>query len=248
MNRYDIHNDNCITVMNNMMPQSIDAIICDPPYGTTACSWDAVIPFEDMWTAIHRVIKPGGAILLFGQEPFSSMLRISNIKEYKYDIYWCKEKLTNIFQVKRRPGKVIETVSVFYDKQCTYNPIKTKHLGDIIKTNPKGPIGKLIAGERHVVPTPYNDDGYRYPTQLVKFRREDNMKLVHPTQKPVELMEYLVKTYTNQDDVVLDFTMGSGSTGVACIRQGRRFIGIESNTDYYEIASRRLNDEMNNEL
>ena len=248
MSRYDIHNDNCITVMNNMMPQSIDAIICDLPYGTTACQWDVVIPFEDMWTAIHRVIKPGGAILLFGQEPFSSMLRISNIKEYKYDIYSCKERLTNIFQVKRRPGKVIETVSVFYDKQCTYNPVKTKHLGDRTQSKARGSIGKLISGGRSVIPTPYVDDGYRYPTQLVKFRREDNRKLVHPTQKPVELMEYLVKTYTNQDDVVLDFTMGSGSTGVACIRQGRRFVGIESNEDYYQIASKRLNNEMNNEL
>lgn len=216
MNRYDIYNDDCITVMNNITPQSIDAIICDPPYGTTACSWDTVVPFEDMWAAIHRVIKPGGAILLFGQEPFSSALRISNINEYRYDIYWCKEKLTNIFQVKRRPGKVIETVSVFYDKQCTYNPIKTKHHGDRRNNNPGGgPIGKLVSGSRSMTPTPYDDDGYRYPTQLVKFRREDNNKLVHPTQKPVELMEYLVKTYTNQDDVVLDFTMGSGSTGIA---------------------------------
>lgn len=248
MNRYIIYNDDCLSVMNSMAPQSVDTIICDLPYGVTACSWDVVIPFDNMWSAIHRVIKPNGAILLFGQEPFSSMLRVSNVKKYRYDIYWQKERLTNIFQVKRRPGKVIETISVFYDKQCTYNPIKTKHLGDIGKNNPKGPIGKLISGERNIVPIPYDDDGYRYPTQLVKFNREDNRKLVHPTQKPVELLEYLVKTYTNQDDVVLDFTMGSGSTGVACIRQGRRFIGIESNTDYYEIASGRLNDEMNNEL
>ena len=193
-----------------------------------------------MWNELKRVIKPNGAIVLFGQEPFSSLLRCSNLKDYKYDWYWQKERPTNVMQVKRRAGKVVETISVFYTSQCIYNPQKTVHVGALRSNKIKnGKLGGLLDSSSKT-PTPYSDDGTRYPIQVIKFKRDCLKSNIHPTQKPVALMEYLIKTYTNEDEVVLDFAFGSGSTGVAARNTNRKFIGIELDSDYFRIALERI--------
>lgn len=247
MNMIDLYNGDCIEVMNSLIQKGtkVDAIITDIPYGTTACSWDTIIPFEKMWDCLRKIRKEHSPILLFGNEPFSSYLRISNIKEYKYDIYWQKERVTNIFQLKKRPGKIIETINVFYDKQCTYNPQMTKHEGPLRSNKIKnGKLGLLVDSQNRK-PFEYKDTGKRYPLQIVHFKRDILSSNLHPTQKPLELMEYLVKTYSNEGDTVLDFTMGSGTTGVACRKLNRNFIGIEIDENYFDIAQKRINHKEN---
>ena len=243
-----IHDGDCIEIMKHLISHGVkvDAIITDPPYGTTQCPWDVVIPFDEMWECIRQIRKDNTPIILFGNEPFSSYLRLSNINEYRYDIYWQKERATNIFQMKRRPGKVIETISVFYQDQPTYNPQMVKYDGPKRTNKVKdGKLGTLVDSQNHK-PNEYNDTGWRYPLQIVQFKRDILTSNLHPTQKPIELMEWLVKTYTNEGDVVLDFTMGSGSTGVACQKLNRGFIGIESDEKYFDIAKERL-DKYNKE-
>ena len=236
-----IHGD-CLEEMKGIPDGSIDMVLTDPPYETTRCKWDRVIPFEPMWEQLKRIIKPNGAIVLMGQEPFSSYLRLSNIGWYRYDWYWQKERPTNVFQVKRRAGKVIETISVFYKKQCVYNPQKTKHTGKL-RTNKikNGSLGKLIDDNKGT-PTSYRDDRTRFPIQVLKFNRDILKSNLHPTQKPVALMEYLIKTYTNEGETVLDFTCGSGTTGVACVLTNRKFIGIEKDKEYFKIAKGRIEE------
>ena len=236
-----LHGD-CLELMKDIPDASIDAIITDPPYGTTACKWDSVIPFEPMWEQLKRIIKPNGAIVLFGGEPFSSALRISNIKEYKYDLYWQKQKPVNFLQLKRRFGKTTENIIIFYLKQCTYNPQKTI-INDNKKVKNKIQKGKgdSITSAIGFVARNYKDDGTRYPIDILKFKRVDESKIIHPTQKPVALLEYLIKTYTQENDTVLDFTMGSGTTGVACKNLNRNFIGIELDSKYFAIAESRIN-------
>lgn len=234
-------NDDCLNAMKNIPNESIDMILTDLPYGTTKCKWDIVIPFEPLWEQYGRIIKPNGAILLFGQEPFSSLLRMSNIKDYRYDYYWEKERLTNIAQVKRRAGKTIETISVFYKKQPTYNPQMVKYDGVPRSNKVKdGKLGNLIdeGGQKKVFE--YKDTGWRYPTQLLKFQRDCLTCNLHETQKPVALLEWLIKTFTNEGETVLDSCMGSGSTGVACKNTNRDFIGIELDKEYFDIAKNRI--------
>ena len=242
-----LYNGDCIEVMKQLISEGVkvDCIIADLPYGTTPCPWDVIIPFEDMWECINKIIKQNGAVVLFGQEPFSSLLRISNIKNYKYDWIWKKERLTNVFQVKRRPGKVVENISVFYKKQPTYNPQKTKYDGRL-RSNKIGDNARFSitqdGGGLHK-PMEYHDDGTRYPLQIIEFHRDSMYDTkYHPTQKPIELLEFLIKTYTNEGEIVLDFTMGSGSTGVACKNLNRKFIGIELSEEYYNISYKRIND------
>lgn len=230
----------CLELMKNIPDNSIDAIICDLPYGTTKCPWDIVIPFDKLWEQYNRIIKDSGAIILFGQEPFSSFLRMSNIDNYKYDIYWEKERLTNINQVKRRVGKTVETISIFYKKQCTYNPQMIKYEGKPRTNKVKnGKMGTLTDQQTKKV-FEYNDTGWRYPTQVWKFQRDCLKSNLHPTQKPVALLEELIKTFTNEGDVVLDNAMGSGSTGVACVNTDRDFIGIELETEMFKVANDRI--------
>ena len=230
----------CLERMKEIPDGSVDMILADPPYGTTACKWDSVIDLPLMWEQLKRVIKPNGAIVLFGSEPFSSFLRCSNIKDYKYDWYWQKERPTNVMQVKRRAGKVVETISVFYSSQCLYIPQKTAHTGEL-RTNKikNGTLGVLI-DSKNGTPTSYRDDRTRYPIQVLKFNRDCLKSNLHPTQKPVALMEYLIKTYTQEGETVLDFAAGSFTTGVACKNTGRKFIGIEKDAGYFEIAKQRL--------
>lgn len=230
----------CLELMTNIPDKSIDLILCDLPYGTTNCPWDIIIPFESLWEQYSRIIKDNGAILLFGQEPFSSYLRLSNIKDYKYDIYWEKERLTNIHQVKKRVGKTVETISVFYKQQCTYNPQMIKYNGKPRSNKVKnGTLGKITDdGENKV--KEYQETGLRYPTQVWKFKRDCLTSNLHETQKPVALLEELIRTFSNVGDTVLDNCMGSGSTGVACIKTERNFIGIELSEEYFKLAKNRI--------
>ena len=240
MNNVILWNGDCLELMKNISDKSVDCIICDLPYGTTSCSWDIIIPLDKLWEQYNRIIKDNGVIILFGQEPFSSLVRLSNLKDYKYDIYWEKERLTNINQVKKRVGKTIETISIFYKKQCTYNPQMIKYDGKPRTNKVKdGKLGKLTdTNEKKVFE--YHDTGYRYPTQVWRFKRDCLKSNLHPTQKPLALVEELVKTFTNEGDLVLDNTMGSGTTGVACKRLNRDFIGIEKDEKYFEIAKERI--------
>jgi site-specific DNA-methyltransferase (adenine-specific) len=241
----NLYNGDCIKVMKQLISEGItvDCIITDLPYGTTPCPWDVIIPFDEMWDCINKIIKPNGAVVLFGQEPFSSLLRVSNIKNYKYDWIWKKERLTNVFQVKRRPGKIVENISVFYKKQPTYNPQKTKYDGPP-RSNKIGDNARFSItqnGGSSLKPMEYVDDGTRYPLQIIECNRDSMYDTkYHPTQKPISLLENLVRTYTNEGETVLDFTMGSGSTGVACNNTNRNFIGIELNKEYFDIAKTRI--------
>ena len=243
MKNIELFYGDCIRIMDDLINSGVrvDAIITDIPYGTTACAWDSVIPFPEMWRCIKKIRKSNAPTVLFGNEPFNSLLRLSNIDEYRYDIYWQKERATNIFQLKKRPAKVIETINVFYKSQCTYNPQMTTYTGPK-RTNKikNGKLG-LLVDSKNRKPYEYQDTGKRYPLQVVQFKRDILTSNLHPTQKPVALMEYLIKTYSNEGDCILDFTMGSGTTGVACKQTNRRFIGIESDKNYFHIAQERIN-------
>ena len=237
-----LYKGDCLEVMKQIPSGSIDAIITDPPYGTTACKWDSVIDFDLMWEQLNRIIKPNGAIVLFGSEPFSSALRMSNIKNYKYDWYWNKKFGGNFVQAKRMPLKSIECVSIFSNggKMPDYIPqmiLRNKAIKQGgVKTSEAIPIKNN--NKTHTKKT-YT---HKYPLTLMDYPKELG-RTVHPTQKPIALMEYLIKTYTDENETVLDFTMGSGSTGVAAKNLNRNFIGIEMNDKYFDIATERINKE-----
>jgi DNA modification methylase len=237
MDKINLIDGDCLEEMDKLISEGVvvDAIICDPPYGTTACKWDSIIPFSDMWLRLNKLIKPNGAIVLFGSEPFSSALRMSNIKHYKYDWVWVKEQGTGFLNSKRQPLKNNEQISVFYKKQCTYKPQMRTGFKPY-KTTKGGLTDNYNKDSATEIVTV--SDGSRYPLNTLSISR-DNSKL-HPTQKPVALMEYLIKTYTNENELVLDFTMGSGTTGLACKNLDRNFIGIELDEDYFKIAEERI--------
>lgn len=231
----------CIEIMQDLIKQGIkvDAVIADPPYGKTACKWDSVIPFESMWDCLHKITKDNGAIVLFGSEPFSSALRLSNIKNYKYDWIWKKSIPTGCMNAKRQPMKNHEVISVFYKKQPKYNPIMEERSKN---SHSIGNGGKYTSKSEHfeleVILKEKSEK--RYPTTVKFFNNVSRHKSLHPTQKPIALIEYLIKTYTNEGETVLDFTMGSGSTGVACKDTKRNFIGIELKENYFRIAKERI--------
>jgi site-specific DNA-methyltransferase (adenine-specific) len=236
LEKIELLKGDCLELMKSIGNKSIDAIICDLPYGTTACKWDSVIPFEPLWAQYKRIIKDNGVIVLFGQEPFSSLLRMSNIKEYKYDWIWDKVKPGTFATAKYQPLRQHELISVFYKNFGAYIPQMT------LRDKPKK---SKRYGNSDSASLKYNDGLNRtytqlYPKTILKFSNANQKGKVHPTQKPVALMEYLVKTYTNQGDIVLDNCMGSGTTGVACKNLGRNFIGIEQDSNYYNIAFERI--------
>lgn len=241
--KYELYHGDCLEVMKQIPEYSVDLVLCDPPFGTTPLLWDSIIPFESLWKCFKHVIKPTTPVVLFGQEPFSSYVRMSNIKEYRYDWYWEKERLTNVFQIKKRCGKTVENVIVFYSQQCVYNPQKHEHIGKKV-TNKIGNNARWSVTQsgydQKTKPFEYMDDGTRHPTQVLRFNRDNPRQRIHPTQKPVELLEYLIKTYSNDGDVVLDPCMGSGSTGVACLNTDRKFIGIELDDNYFKVAKQRI--------
>lgn len=228
----------CLVEMQNIADKSIDCIICDLPYGTTACKWDTVIPFEPLWAQYKRIIKDNGAIVLFGIEPFSSLIRMSNLKEYRYDIIWEKSRFTNFLFVKKQIAKVHENISVFYKKQPTYNPQMEKGEPYFRKGTGK-PKTKDLMDKPAIDNGKENESGDRYPKSIQKFPFH-NVGNYHPTEKPIGLIEFLVKTYTNEGNTVLDNTMGSGTTGVACKNLNRSFIGIEMDDKYFDIAKHRI--------
>lgn len=242
--KIDLRCGDCLELMKEIPDKSVDMILCDLPYGTTTCKWDNVIPFDKLWEQYNRIIKDNGAIVLFGTEPFASKLRLSNLKMYKYDLYWQKQKPVNFLQLKKRFGKTTETISVFYKKQCTYNPQK-KPSNKVVKNKVQKGKGHSITCAIGFKAKDYIDDGTRYPTDILKFNRVPERQVVHPTQKPVELLEYLIKTYTNVGDVVLDNCMGSGSTGAACVNTNRNFIGIELDENYFQISEKRIKEAQN---
>jgi site-specific DNA-methyltransferase (adenine-specific) len=245
-----LHGD-CLDLMKQIPSGSIDAIITDPPYGTTACKWDLVIPFDLMWEQINRIIKPNGAIVLFGSEPFSSALRMSNIKNYKYDWIWEKDKGANFAVSRKQPLKKHEIISVFYSKQPYYDykdALLKKPITRVLSKSKADAVS--LDGTKN-----YEENGerkkvtYTHSTKksTLYFKRDNQFeKSYHPTQKPIKLLEYLIKTYTNENETVLDFTMGSGSTGVAAKNLNRNFIGIEKDDNYFEIAKKRINEQQLN--
>ena len=229
--------------MKRIPDQSIDCIITDPPYWTTACKWDSVIPFEPMWEQLKRIIKPNWAIVLFGSEPFSSALRMSNIKMYKYDWIWEKERPTNIFWMKSSPWKVHEIISVFGwwafypQKEASLQPNNNKwNKSQLWNMNEI----ESLWNTKMKIWVNY-DNTLRNPRSVIKvFRWTRWNKKLHPTQKPVALIEYLIRTYTNEWETVLDFTMGSGTTAIACINTNRNYIGFELDKWYFDIANERI--------
>jgi site-specific DNA-methyltransferase (adenine-specific) len=239
----------CFELMRNIYDKSVDMILCDLPYGTTACKWDTIIPLEPLWNEYNRIIKDNGAICLFGAEPFSSKLRVSNLQDYKYDWIWRKPRGTGHLNAKKQPLRDVENISVFYKKQCTYNPQFTK--GEPYsalkggKTSRVSESGKTTYGKFMNGAAFRNDNsGFRYPKQVIEFGVVER-NTVHPTQKPVPLLEYLIRTYTNEGETILDNCMGSGSTGVACVNTNRNFIGIELDDNYFEIAKQRIEEAAN---
>ena len=231
--------------MYNIPNKSIDMILCDLPYGTTQCKWDSVIPFDKLWQHYNRIIKDNGIIALFGSEPFASHLRMSNTKSYKYDWYWIKEKGKGHLNAKKMPLKSVETISIFYNKPPTYNPQFSIGLPYIKLNCNKNSLNKGVYGKVNESNDTINESGKRYPKTDIHFKSVQRTQ--HPTEKPIELLEYLIKTYTDEGESVLDNCIGSGSTAIACINTGRNYIGYELDKTYYDIALNRINNTSLNE-
>ena len=236
MSKIDLYNGDCLELMKNIPNKSVDMILCDLPYGITACKWDTVIPFEPLWEHYNRVIKDNGAIVLFGREPFSSYLRISNIKNYKYDWVWDKVKPNGHLLAKHRPMQRNENISVFGKGKINYYPIMIER--DKPKKSKEYSRTEIIGGS--ITDNKGKTLNKKYPQNILVYSNASQKNKLHPTQKPVALLEYLIKTYTNEGEMVLDNCMGSGSTGVACVNTNRNFIGIELDKDYFNIAKQRI--------
>ena len=242
-----IYNEDCLEGMKRIPDQSIDCIICDLPYGTTSCKWDNILPFDKLWEQYNRIIKSNGVICLFGSEPFSSYLRMSNIKHYKYDWIWKKTTSTGFQHAKNMPLKNYEIISVFSngsmghksllgDKRMVYNPQDIVRVNKISK-NTKNKWGS-IAGKRPSHKERFVTEFENYPTMILEFPIDKNIG--HPTAKPVALIEYLIKTYSNEGDLILDNCMGSGSTAIACMNTNRNYIGFELDKEYYDLSIKRI--------
>ena len=249
--KYKLYNGDCLEVMDKLIEEGVifDAIITDPPYGTTACKWDSIMPLDEMWDRLNKLIKPNGAICLFGNEPFTSLLICSNLKGFKYRWDWNKKIPSGIGYAKYRPMQQTEDICVFTKKgeKTIYNPQMIKREkpiksgGNTIRAGVYDSRNSFkCMGEGKEYKKTYE---YKNPITLIEF---DKIRrgAVHPTQKPVPLLEYLIKTYTNEGDLILDFTMGSGSTGVACSNLNRRFIGIELDENYFNIAKERIENNI----
>ena len=233
-----IYNEDCLEGMKRIPDGSIDMILCDLPYGTTACSWDTIIPFEPMWEQFGRVIKENGAIVLTASQPFTTKLIASNLDLFRYEMIWEKTLASNFFMANKQPLKKHENICVFYKKQPTYNPQmeKGKPYTDkrSIKKRTSGVMGGEVAPKTDIV-----NKGERFPSSVQVFSNGNNHS-VHPTQKPVELFEYLIKTYTNKSETVLDATIGSGTTAIACLNTDRQYVGFELDEEYYKLAQVRI--------
>lgn len=246
MKNCDLYLANCLEKMKEFSDNSIDFICCDPPYGTTSIKWDEVLDFNQMWEQYERIIKPKGVICLFGSQPFSAQLICSKLEWFRYELVWNKNKCGSPGLAKYRPMKTHENILIFYKNAGgTYNPQMEK--GDPYSRtskNPEGYVGRKNDHGYGMKPRKsFSNEGTRYPKSVLNISRDFSaQQQVHPTQKPVSLMEWLIKTYSNENEIVLDNCMGSGSTGVAAIKLKRKFIGIESNLEYYNIAKQRITD------
>ena len=227
---------NCLELMKQIPDESIDMILCDLPYGTTACKWDVIIPFDKLWNAYERIVKDNGAIVLFGSEPFSTKLRSSKLDMFKYDWIWEKEQGANFMLCKIQPYKVHEIISVFSKGKCNYFPQMSEGKPYI---SGKGTSGEITGNVKKIQT---KNNGTRYPRSVLRFNTDKSKGSKHPTQKPIDLLEYLIKTYTNEGDVVLDNCMGSGSTCVAAVNTNRHYIGFELDEQYFDIACQRLDE------
>ena len=237
MNNINLYQGNCLEIMKQIKDKSIDMILCDLPYGTTKCKWDVVIPFDKLWEQYNRIIKDNGAIVLFGSEPFSSKLRISNLRMYKYDWIWKKTKAQGFLNSKKMPLKDYENICVFYKRLPVYNPQGIIYGNFQNDRKSKYSKGEDIYGKEKEFGISHMSN---FPKQIIEFSNPSGKGQLHPTQKPIELLEYLIRTYTNENDLVLDNCMGSGSTGVACKNLNRNFIGIELDENYFNIAKERI--------
>ena len=234
----DLYWGDCFDVMPTLPDKSVDAIICDLPYGTTACKWDIVLPLDKLWQQYERIINPNGAIVLFGSQPFTSALVMSNPKLFKYEWIWKKSRPANFMNAKFQAMKIHENIIVFGLGKTKYNPIK--ELGNKNHaTKPRNSFKESIYNERQPIRPPDTNE-LKCPKSIIEVKSSNNIKNEHPTQKPVALMEYLIKTYTNEGETVLDNCMGSGTTGVACENTNRRFIGIEKERNYFDISVNRI--------
>ena len=232
----------CLEEMKNIPDGSVDMVLTDPPYGTTACKWDTVIDLDLMWEQLTRVVKPNGAIVMTASQPFTTTLIASNMKMFKYCWVWEKSHPTGFAMAKKRPLKYQEDVCVFYSKQPTYNPQMWQGSPNHGDNNYLKGITNGAKSQPNLKAVKVKKDGIKYPKDIVRVNSHNRADLSHPTQKPVALMEYLIKTYTNENETVLDFTMGSGTTGVACKNLNRNFIGIELDETYFKIAQQRIGD------
>ena len=235
-----LHLGDCLDVMQGIPDRSVDMVCTDPPYGTTACKWDSVIPFEPMWAQLKRITKPNGAIVLMASQPFTSALVMSNVAMFKYCWVWDKvNRPTGHLNAKKQPLRQTEDVIVFYRDQAHYNPQMTQGKPYVATGSKKSEnYGSQVKS------TTKCTDGMRYPRNLIHISADERGTVgrIHPTQKPVALMEYLIRTYTNPGETVLDFTMGSGTTGVAAANTGRKFIGIERDPGYFDVAVKRIRE------
>ena len=232
-----LYNNDCLKILPTLPDHSVDMVLADLQFGSTRNEWDHIIPMDQLWEQYKRLLKVGGVVALFGDEPFSSKLRLSNPKWYRYDWYWTKNNATGFLNANRMPLKRVETISIFYPKLPLYNP--QKEIGYKPYTSMTGFKTKNYGKFKSIKTV---NDGSRYPTNVLTFNKVS--KTIHPTQKPVDLLEYLIKTYTNEGMTVLDNVMGSGSTGVACKNLNRSFIGIEKDPDYFKLAEERINENM----
>lgn len=252
----ELYNEDCLEGMKRIKDGSIDAIICDLPYGTTACYWDSVIPFEPLWEQYRRIIKPKGAIVLFATEPFTSTLICSNIKQFREKLTWVKHKPSNIGNAKYMHLKYSEDIVVFADGKCTYNPQMQPRISDRVRQAQKGNSKQWRTNRKETqevsFATQYEprswdsfDADWKYPSNVITIPAvvsNSKEKVGHPTQKPVALIEYLIRTYSNEGDLILDNCMGSGTTAIACINTNRNFIGFELDKGYCDIAQKRIRE------
>jgi len=237
---FDLVHGNCLIEMKKIADCSIDMILCDLPYGVTKNAWDVIIPFDALWKEYKRIIKNNGAILLFGSQPFTSLMVMSNLEMFRYSLVWEKNKFSDFLNSKRKPMKTNEDIAVFYKKQPIYNP-QYWYSTPYVRWNTQTAVDKQTNYGGHKENYVESTDGKRLPTTVLKFNRIERPD--HPTQKPVDLLEWLIKTYTNEGNIVLDNCMGVGSTGVACKNLKRSFIGIELNKKYFDIAVVRIRGE-----
>lgn len=251
-----IYNEDCLSWMQRVSDESIDCIICDLPYGTTELEWDKPIPFVPLWVEYERVIKPNGAIILFSTQPFTTDLINSNRKLFRYEIIWKKTQATGFFNAKKCPLRIHENILVFYKHLPTYNPQKSIKESAYIGRTRKNVSDKITGafmgrvGKNKTESWEYKDNGTRYPTDIIEFSNWNGSlfgkkynAVKHPTQKPVQLIEYLIKTYSNEGDLIMDNCIGSGTTAIACIRTNRKYLGCEKNKDYFQLAMERIEEE-----